>query len=138
MTDLIVWQQATSTEFEGTTLGKAFEVFKGFKILQPATKADKKAVIMFRDDANNRTATVVMTTDVSNKYKAKLLGLAEILSLPVVRQEKLYSIVRNDAGEEIDRKLITDEPTMWLGRPANWVNVDDQTVNESFNYEDLA
>jgi hypothetical protein len=134
----IVWQDATSTEFEGTTMGLAFEVFKGFKVFQPATKADKKAVIMFRDEVNNKTATVVMTTDVSNKYKAKTISLPQLLSLPVIHQKALYNVERDANGVETKRTLITDQPTMWLGRPANWIDMDTLVVDTNFNYEDLA
>jgi len=138
--DLIIWDDAQEVGAGNSTeVGKAFEVFEGFKYFVVCKNNGKKATIIFKDVANNKVRNVIMQSGVDEAYRAGKLSFAQALSLPVVRMEKLMNVVRNPDGTVKSETLITDKPTFWLGKPnQGWKDVVKEAVEIVEDWEKLA
>ncbi len=137
--ELIIWNDATTnTQSNSVEMGVAYEVFAGNQMFVVKNdKNDKKAVIMFKDKATGKVATVIMQNQVSDDFKAGKFTATQALGLPIVLMKKLERVLERDAsGKATKTELITDKPTMWLGKPGlGWVDFAGAT--EVTNYEDL-
>ena len=118
--ELIIWKDAVASNNNLQDLGKAYELFKGCKHLIVTKNADKRAVVMFKND-KEQVSTVVTTKVVNRLLREGKITKAEMLTLPVLRGK------HEESGED----------TLWLSLPATgWSDMG--AVKEITDWEKLA
>lgn len=115
----IIWKDSISTE-GAEQLGKCYEVFANNKYFLPKKKkAENRQVVMFKN-AEDKVASVVMSSTVNDLFTEKKITLAQALTLNVIRF----------------RGKGHDEDSMWLVLPAQgWKEM---IEHEETNWEELA
>ena len=126
----IIWNDAVvSNNTNSKELGLAYELFKGNKYFISAKNKDKKAVVMFKND-KGQVATVIMQNQISDDFKEGKIKVSQLLSFPVILMDKLT---------DKDGNIITEEKTMWLGKPGQgWKDIVENSVVKVEDYESLA
>lgn len=139
--DLIIWNDAReNTTSISTELGLACELFVDCSVFVVDNKNNKKKTTLLFRGKDGKTATVIMQTKLSDDFKLDKFKITQALSFPVVRMERLERVLtRDEEGKPLTTELISDKPSLWLGKPGQgWLELAKMKVETVTNYEDLA